>query len=92
MKPVMDVMDFWKMNNKCNDYSLNTDDRLYGGYFYTDIYTYDGCLNGTQNIHLLINGAGHIWPGSIYEGLSDPVASQRIWEFFEKYDINGVIQ
>ena len=92
MKPVMEVMDYWKTNNSCNDYSLNTDDRLYGGYFYTDIYTYDGCLNGTQNIHLYINGAGHIWPGSLYEGLSDPVASQRIWDFFSKYDINGVIQ
>ena len=58
----------------------------------TLIYTYDGCLNGTQNIHLFINGVEHIWPGSLYEGLSDPVASQRIWDFFSKYDINGVIQ
>jgi len=49
-------------------------------------------LNGTQNIHLYVQGAGHIWPGSIYESINDPNSSQRIWEFFSKYDINGVIQ
>ena len=46
----------------------------------------------TQNIHLYVQGAGHIWPGSIYERINDPDSSQRIWDFFSKYDINGVIQ
>ena len=49
-------------------------------------------LNETQNVHLYVQGAGHIWPGSIYARINSPNSSQTIWDFFSKYDINGVIQ
>ena len=92
MKPVRDVMDYWKVNNGCEDFVLSQPELLPGTTSWTEIYLYDNCLNGTQNIHLYVQGAGHIWPGSIYERINDPNSSQKIWEFFSKYDINGVIQ
>tara|TARA_Y200000002_G_C22563663_1_gene613561 strand:- start:3 stop:1001 length:999 start_codon:yes stop_codon:yes gene_type:complete len=92
MKPVRDVMDYWKVNNGCEDFVLSQPELLPGTTSWTEIYLYDNCLNGTQNIHFYVQGAGHIWPGSIYERINDPNSSQRIWEFFSKYDINGVIQ
>ena len=92
MKPVRDVMDYWKVNNGCEDFVLSQPELLPGTTSWTETYLYDNCLNGTQNIHLYVQGAGHIWPGSIYERINDPNSSQKIWEFFSKYDINGVIQ
>ena len=92
MKPIMDVMEYWKINNECDDYLLSLPDILPGTTSWTETYQYSNCLNGTENIHLYVQGAGHIWPGSIYASIREPDSSKRIWEFFSKYDINGVIQ
>ena len=92
MKPILDVMEYWKENNGCDDYILSEPSILPSTSSWTKTYLYDNCLNGTQNIHLYVQGAGHIWPGSVYEAISDPNTSQRVWDFFSKYDINGVIQ
>ncbi|MDC0442880.1 hypothetical protein OAM47_01830 [Gammaproteobacteria bacterium] len=92
MKPVSDVIEYWKLNNGCDDFILSSPDVLPGVTSWTETYLFENCLNGTQNIHLYVQGARHIWPGSIYERINSPNASQRIWDFFSKYDINGVIQ
>jgi polyhydroxybutyrate depolymerase len=92
MKPIMDVMEYWKINNECDDYLLSLPGILPGTTSWTETYQYSNCLNGTENIHLYVQGAGHIWPGSIYASIREPDSSKRIWEFFSKYDINGVIQ
>jgi polyhydroxybutyrate depolymerase len=92
MKPIMDVMEYWKVSNGCDDYTLSLPSILPGTTSWTETYQYSNCLNGTENIHLYIQGAGHIWPGSIYESIQSPDASSSIWSFFSKYDINGVIE
>ena len=92
MKPIMDVMEYWKINNECDDYLLSLPGILPGTTSWTETYQYSNCLNGTENIHLYVQGAGHIWPGSIYESIQSPDSSSSIWSFFLKYDINGVIQ
>lgn len=92
MKPVMEIMEFWKTNNSCDDFVLAVPGILPGTTSWTETYLFDNCLNGTQNIHLFVQGAGHIWPGSKYQRINEPDSSQRIWNFFSKYDINGVIQ
>ena len=92
MKPIMDVMEYWKINNECDDYMLSLPGILPGTSSWTETYQYSNCLNGTENIHLYVQGAGHIWPGSIYESIQSPDSSSSIWSFFSKYDINGVIQ
>ena len=92
MKPIMDVMEYWKINNECDDYLLSLPGILPGTTSWTETYQYSNCLNGTENIHLYVQGAGHIWPGSIYSSVQSPDSSSSIWNFFSKYDINGVIQ
>jgi polyhydroxybutyrate depolymerase len=92
MKSIMDVMEYWKINNECDDYLLSLPGILPGTTSWTETYQYSNCLNGTENIHLYVQGAGHIWPGSIYENIQSPDASSSIWSFFSEYDINGVIQ
>ena len=92
MKPIMDVMEYWKINNECDDYLLSLPGILPGATSWTETYQYSNCLNGTENIHLYVQGAGHIWPGSIYASVQSPDSSSSIWNFFSKYDINGVIQ
>ena len=92
MKPVMDVMDYWKTSNGCDEFVLSVPEVIQGELSWTETYIFDNCLNNTQNIHLKVQGAGHIWPGSIFERIQEPDASKYIWEFFSKYDINGVIQ
>jgi len=92
MKPIMDVMEYWKTNNGCDDFLLLTPQIIPGTLSWAETYLYDNCLNGTQNILLYVQGAGHIWPGSIFESIKSPDASHRVWDFFSKYDINGVIQ
>ena len=92
MKSIMDVMEYWKVNNECDDYLLSLPGILPGTSSWTETYKYSNCLNGTENIHLYVQGAGHIWPGSIYASVQSPDSSSSIWNFFSKYDINGVIQ
>ena len=92
MKPVMDVMDYWKTSNGCDEFVRSVPEVIPGEMSWTETYIFDNCLNNTQNIHLKVQGAGHIWPGSIFERIQEPDASKYIWEFFSKYDINGVIQ
>ena len=92
MKPVMEVMDYWKTANDCDEFVRTVPEIIAGESSWTETYLFENCLNDTQNIHLKVQGAGHIWPGSIFESIKDPDTSKQIWEFFSKYDINGVIQ
>ena len=92
MKPVMDVMDYWKASNDCDEFVHSVPIVIPGELSWTETYIFDNCLNNTQNIHLKVQGVGHIWPGSIFERIQEPDTSEYIWEFFSKYDINGVIQ
>ena len=92
MKPVSEVMEYWKLNNGCDDFILSIPGITPGTTSWTETYLFENCLNETQNIHLYVQGAGHIWPGSIYARINSPNSSQIIWDFFSKYDINGVIQ
>ena len=92
MKSIMDVMEYWKVSNGCDDYILSLPGILPGTSSWTETYEYNNCLNNTQNVHLYVQGAGHIWPGSRYSSIASPDSSARIWGFFSTYDINGVIQ
>ena len=92
MKSIMDVMEYWKVSNGCDDYILSLPGILPGTSSWTETYEYNNCLNNTQNVHLYVQGAGHIWPGSRYSSIASPDSSSRIWGFFSTYDINGVIQ
>ena len=90
------IMDFWTNFNNCNNTPIITN--------VPDINTNDGCTaehqiwgNGTNGAtveHYKIIDGQHSWPGALFpNGVTnqDIDASEKIWEFFSKYDINGLI-
>ena len=90
------IMDFWANFNNCNSAPIVTN--------VPDINIMDGCTaehhiwengdNGATVEHYKIIGGAHTWPGAIFpNGITnqDINASAKIWKFFSKYDINGLI-
>jgi polyhydroxybutyrate depolymerase len=90
------IMDFWANFNNCNSSAIITN--------VPNTSTTDGCTaehkiwengnNGSTVEHYKIIGGEHSWPGALFpNGVTnqDIDASEKIWEFFNKYDINGLI-
>ena len=88
MRSINDVMNYWKLYDACDTepVSINTD------YFDIEISvqhdTYLNCLNDVQVELYKIEGMGHVWAKKERYGIS---ATEKIWEFFNLYDINGKI-
>jgi polyhydroxybutyrate depolymerase len=93
---ITNVMSFWVGFNQCNSSPIVTN--------MPDINTGDGCTaehslyqsgnNGVEVEHYKIISGGHTWPGSSFViGVTnyDINASEKIWQFFAKYDLNGKI-
>jgi polyhydroxybutyrate depolymerase len=90
------IMDYWANFNNCNSSAIITN--------VPNTSTTDGCTaehqiwengnNGSTVEHYKIIGGEHSWPGALFpNGVTnqDIDASEKIWEFFSKYDINGLI-
>ena len=93
---IPDILDFWENFNNCNSTPIISN--------VPDIITTDGCTaehqiwengdNGATVEHYKIIDGEHTWPGALaIAGVTnqDINASEKIWEFFNKYDINGLI-
>jgi polyhydroxybutyrate depolymerase len=93
---IPDILDFWANFNNCNSTPIISN--------VPDIITTDGCTaehqiwengdNGATVEHYKIIDGEHTWPGALaIAGVTnqDINASEKIWEFFNKYDINGLI-
>lgn len=93
---VEEVLDYWIGYNQCDTTPTITQ--------LVDIDTTDGSTvehilyaNGDQGVtveHMKITGGGHTWPGGTggRPGTNfDIHASEEIWRFFSRYDINGLI-
>ncbi len=86
-----DVHNYWAVSNDCNTVPIvetlpntNTSDgSSVERYMWTNS---DGCKYVE---HLKVINGGHDWPGSF--GNMDINASQEIWDFVSRYDINGLI-
>ena len=96
MTPIPVVLMHWLGFNNCSPDPVVTP--------VPDINQVDGCTadhllypggdNGTEIEHYRINDGGHTWPGAIFPiGVTnyDFNASEKIWQFFAQYDINGRI-
>lgn len=96
MESIPNVLDYWVNFNNCTPTPIET--------AVSNTSTTDGCTathfiyengdNGVEVEHYRINNGGHTWPGSSFVvGTTnyDMDASEKIWEFFAKYDINGKI-
>ena len=83
-----DVIDYWSTYNSCDT------DPLISITDYFDIgvglehRTYSKCINNVQVELYKVDIMGHTWPQNQTFGIS---ASDTIWEFINRYDINGRI-
>ncbi len=95
--PIDEVLEFWVNYNNCNpvpaieylpDIAPNDGSTV-------EHHIYDDGDNGVTVEHYKVIGGGHAWPGSVTGFLpwtnQDIDASEEIWSFFSKFDINGRI-
>ena len=93
---VEEVLDYWIGYNQCDTTPLVTQ--------LADLDATDGSTvehivydNGDQGVtveHMKISGGGHTWPGGTdgRPGTNRDIhASEEIWKFFSRYDINGLM-
>lgn len=93
---VANVLNYWVNFNQCNSTAvfsnvpnINTTDGCTAEH-----YVYQSGNNGVEVEHYKIIDGGHTWPGApVTIGVTnhDFNASEKIWQFFAQYDINGKI-
>ena len=93
-----DVTSYWVDFNECNTNAIinNIPNINLLDLCEAEHYLYENGINGSSvELYKIING-GHTWPGALIpitgsNTNQDFNASEKIWDFFNKYDINGVI-
>ncbi len=96
IESVADVMRFWVNNNHANNKPTVTslpDIEPNDGSTVEHII-YDRGAKRSSIEHFKILGGGHTWPGAAFiigPTNMDIDASEEIWKFFSRYDINGLI-
>ena len=88
---INDVVQYWVSYNNCN---LNADttllpDLVLGDGSTAEQIVFAGGDNSITTEHIKIHFGGHDWPG--VWGNMDIHASNEVWKFFSKYNINGLI-
>ena len=95
-EPIDDVIQYWVEYNNCNIIPTITelpDIDPYDGST-VELIVYDEGDNGVSVEHYKVIGGAHTWPGNASGGAGtnhDINASEEIWNFFSRYDINGLI-
>jgi len=92
------LVSYWVNFNNCNTEPIfnNIPDVSLIDLCNAEHYLYEGGMNDSSvELYKIING-GHTWPGALIplnanNTNQDFNASEKIWEFFNKYDINGLI-
>ena len=94
IQSIVDVISYWVNYNICETNPIITTfpdlDPSDGSTVEHIVYT--GGVNGVTTEHMKVLGGGHTWPGSainLPETNQDINASNEIWEFFSRFDING---
>jgi len=90
--PVGDAIDYWVANNNCDDTAIITPlpDSDPGDGSTVEHHSYEAGDNDVTVEHLKVIGGEHEWPGA--EGNMDISASEEIWQFFSRFDIDGMIE
>ena len=92
------LISYWVNVNDCNTEPVlnNVPDINLLDLCTAEHYVYsNGTNNSSVELYKIING-GHTWPGAGFPLFGnntnqDFSASEKIWEFFNKYDLNGLI-
>ena len=86
MEPIEKVMTLWQEYNSCSvDPTIMVADFFEKGTS-VEHWQYTNCLNSIQVELYKVGGMWHTWPQEERFGIS---ASQKIWDFFNTYDMNG---
>lgn len=92
------TIDYWVNVNQCNSAPVVTQipNTVLSDSTTVEHYVYASGLNGVEVEHYKIFNGGHTWPGSLFDSGNgytnqDINASEKIWNFFQQYDINGRI-
>ena len=84
---IPDVMEYWSSFNTCDEEaSTIINDLNDGSYILFD--SYQNCSNSVGVELILHSTMGHTWPSINNHSIS---ATEQIWSFFGKYDINGLV-
>ena len=84
---IPDVMEYWSSFDTCDEEpSTIINDLNDGSYILFD--SYQNCSNSVGVELILHSTMGHTWPSINNHSIS---ATEQIWSFFGKYDINGLI-
>lgn len=93
---IEEVVNFWAAGNNCNlspeiipVEDINTSDQSTA-----ERIEYSGCEDDKEVVFYKIDGGGHTWPDaalSIGTTNRDFNASQEIWNFFSRFDLNGAV-
>ena len=98
IESIPSILSYWVNYNECNSQStltqianINLIDSSV-----VEHYIWKNGVNGVEVEHLKIIDGGHTWPGSNYPNSNgvtnyDINASVEIWNFFNRYNINGLI-
>lgn len=90
------TLNYWITYNNCSSQPIVTTmpNTSTGDACTAEHYHYKNGDNGVEVEHYKIINGGHTWPGApVVIGTTnyDISASEKIWEFFNKYDLNGRI-
>jgi len=98
IESIEDVVAYWVTFNQCETEPVFNDvpDINLLDLCQAEHYVYENGDNGSSvELYKVING-GHTWPGALIPLVGNNTnqdfnASEKIWEFFAKYDINGLV-
>ena len=90
-EPIPDVLDYWITYNNCDASAsissipdIDTSDGTT-----VDHFVWSSGDNGVTTEHFKVYGGLHDWPGAF--GNMDINASEEVWKFFMRFDINGAL-
>jgi polyhydroxybutyrate depolymerase len=94
---IAEVMNYWVKHNNCKTLATTTalenSDASDGST--VEHIIYEGGDKKTVAIHYKVTGGGHTWPGTVFKNgktNNDFNAAEVIWQFFSKYDLDGLVK
>ncbi len=98
VESIPSIISYWVNHNQCDTQSVITQIANINLMDSSTVehYSWDNGIHGVGVEHFKIIEGGHTWPGSNFPNGSgitnyDINASLEIWNFFSRYDINGLI-
>lgn len=95
--PINDLLQYWigYNNGNTNPTTMSIPDSNTSDGSTVEHFIFEEGDGGTTVEHFKVTGGMHTWPGTVFTGQGtnqDINASDEIWKFFSRYNINGLIE